>query len=66
MHENTSLFIDIGNSAVKWCTRDSEVFTHSVDIFSSKLLPEAELAWVSAVAHPNIVQAIKVQFTTVK
>ena len=62
----SSLFIDIGNSAVKWRTRDSEVFTQSVDIFSSKLLPEAELAWVSAVAHPNIVQAIKAQFTNVK
>ena len=62
----SSLFIDIGNSAVKWRTRDSEVFTQKVDIFSSKLLPEAELAWVSAVAHPNIVQAIKVQFTNVK
>ena len=62
----SSLFIDIGNSAVKWRTCDSEVFTQKVDIFSSKLLPEAELAWVSAVAHPNIVQAIKVQFTNVK
>ena len=62
----SSLFIDIGNSSVKWRTRDSEVFTQKVDIFSSKLLPEAELAWLSAVAHPNIVQAIKVQFTNVK
>jgi type III pantothenate kinase len=62
----SSLFIDIGNSAVKWRTRESEVFTLKVDIFSSKLLPKAELAWVSAVAHPNIVQAIKVQFTNVK
>ena len=62
----SSLFIDIGNSAVKWRTRDSEVFTQKVDIFSSKLLPEAELAWLSAVAHPNIVKAIKAQFTNVK
>ena len=62
----SSLFIDIGNSAVKWRTRESKVFTQKVDIFSSKLLPKAELAWVSAVAHPNIVQAIKVQFTNVK
>ncbi len=62
----SSLFIDIGNSAVKWRTPDSEVFTQKVDIFSSKLLPEAELAWVSAVAHPNILQAIKAQFTNVK
>jgi type III pantothenate kinase len=62
----SSLFVDIGNSAVKWRTCDSEVFTQGVDFFSSKLLPEAELAWVSAVAHPNILQAIKVQFTNVK
>jgi type III pantothenate kinase len=62
----SSLFIDIGNSAVKWRTPDSEVFTQKVDIFSSKLLPEAELAWVSAVAHPNILQAIKAQFSNVK
>ena len=62
----SSLFIDIGNSAVKWRTCDSEVFTEGVDLFSSKLLPEAESVWVSAVAHPNIVQAIKAQFTNVK
>ena len=62
----SSLFVDIGNSAVKWRTRDSEVFTEGVDLFSSKLLPEAESVWVSAVAHPNIVQAIKAQFTNVK
>ena len=62
----SSLFVDIGNSAVKWCTRDSEVFTEGVDLFSSKLLPETESVWVSAVSHPNIVQAIKVQFTNVK
>ena len=55
----SSLFIDIGNSAVKWRTCDSEVFTQGVDLFSLKLLPKADLVWVSAVAHPNIVQAIK-------
>jgi len=62
----SSLFIDIGNSAVKWRTYDSEVFTEGVDLFSLKLLPEAESVWVSAVAHPNIVQAIKTQFPNVK
>ncbi len=55
----SSLFIDIGNSAVKWRTCDSEVFTEGVDLFSSKLLPEAESVWISAVVHPNIVQYIK-------
>ena len=62
----SSLFIDIGNSAVKWRSHDSEVFTEGVDLFSSKLLPEAESVWLSAVAHPNIVQDIKAQFTNVK
>ena len=62
----SSLFIDIGNSAVKWRTCDSEVFTRGVDLFSLKLLPKADLVWVSAVAHPNIVQAIKTQFSNVK
>ena len=55
------LFADIGNSAVKWRTRDSEVFTQSVDLFSSKLLPKADLVWLSAVAHLNIVEEIKAE-----
>ena len=62
----SSLFIDIGNSAVKWRTCDSEVFTEGVDLFSSKLLPETETLWVSAVAHPDILQEIKTKFTDVK
>jgi type III pantothenate kinase len=62
----SSLFVDIGNSAVKWRTCDSEVFTQGVDLFSSKLLPETETVWVSAVAHPDILQKIKTKFTDVK
>ena len=62
----SSLFIDIGNSAVKWRTCDSEVFTEGVDLFSLELLPKADSVWVSAVAHLNIVQAIKTQFSNVK
>ena len=62
----SSLFIDIGNSAVKWRTCDSEVFTQGVDLFSLKLLPKANSVWLSTVAHPNIVQAIKAQFSNVK
>ncbi|MDC0483734.1 type III pantothenate kinase [Candidatus Thioglobus sp.] len=62
----SSLFIDIGNSAVKWRTCDSEVFTQGVGLFSLKLLPNANSVWLSAVAHPNIVQAIKTQFSNVK
>ena len=59
------LFVDIGNSAVKWRSQDSEVFTKSVDQFSSKLLPKADSVWLSAVAHLNIVEEIKAGFTSV-
>ena len=62
----SSLFIDIGNSAIKWRTCDSEVFTQEVDLFSLKLLPKANSVWLSTVAHPNIVQGIKTQFSNVK
>ena len=62
----SSLFVDIGNSAVKWRSHDPEVYTKGADLFSSKLLPEAESVWLSAVAHPNIVQDIRAQFTNVK
>ena len=61
----SSLFIDIGNSAVKWRTCDSEVFTEGVDLFSLKLLPKADLVWVSAVAHLNIIEEIKAEFNFV-
>ena len=61
----SSLFIDIGNSAVKWRTCDSEVFTQGVDFFSLKLLPKADLVWVSAVAHLSIIEEIKANFGSV-
>ena len=61
----SDLFVDIGNSAVKWCSHDSEIFIQGVDLFSSKLLPKAESVWVSAVAHLNIVEEIKTKFTSV-
>ena len=61
----SSLFIDIGNSAVKWRTCDSEVFTEGVDLFSLKLLPKADLVWVSAVAHLSIIEEIKSNFGSV-
>jgi len=59
------LFIDIGNSAVKWHSNGSEVFTQGVDQFSAKLLPKAESVWVSAVAHLHVVEEIKAEFTSV-
>ena len=34
----SNLFVDIGHSAVKWRTLDSEVFSQSVDKFSEKSL----------------------------
>ena len=58
-------YIDIGNSAVKWSSHDSEVFTESTDLFLSKLLPKADLVWVSAVAHLNIIEEIKAEFNFV-
>ncbi|MDC3391545.1 type III pantothenate kinase [Candidatus Thioglobus sp.] len=61
----SSLFVDIGNSAVKWRTCDSVVFTQGVDLFSSKLLPKADLVWVSAVAHLSIIEEIKDTFNSV-
>ena len=61
----SSLFIDIGNSAVKWRLHDSEVFTEGVDLFSLRLLPKADSVWVSAVAHLNVIEEIKAEFTSV-
>ena len=61
----SSLFVDIGNSAVKWRSHGSEVFTKEIDQFSSELLPKADTVWISAVAHLNIVEEIKAEFTTV-
>jgi len=59
------LFVDIGNSAVKWRSHGSEVFTKEIDQFSSKLLPKADSVWLSAVAHLNIVEEIRAGFTSV-
>ena len=62
----SNLFIDIGNSAVKWRTLDSEVFSQSVEKFSEKSLPSSQSIWLSAVAHPQIVEAINMKFSDVK
>ena len=62
----SNIFIDIGNSAVKWRTHETEVFSQNIDTFSLKLLPKAETVWVSAVAHTNILEAIKTEYTNVK
>jgi len=62
----SSLFVDIGHSAVKWRTLDSEVFLKSVDKFSEKSLPDSQSVWLSAVAHPKIVEAINMKFSDVE
>ena len=62
----SNLFIEIGNSSVKWRTHETEVFSQNIETFSLKLLPEADTVWVSAVAHTNILEAIKTEYTNVK
>ena len=62
----SNLFVDIGHSAVKWRTLDSEVFSQSVDKFSEKSLPDSQSVWLSAVAHPQIVEAIITKFSNVE
>ena len=58
----SKIFIDIGNSAVKWRTKESNVYFESVDKFVSNSLHQADSAWVSAVANLNIVDDIKILF----
>jgi len=62
----SNLYVDIGHSAVKWRTHDSEVFSQSIDKFSEKSLPDTQSIWLSAVAHPEIVKAIEMEFTDVE
>ncbi len=61
----SNLFVDIGHSAVKWRTLDSEVLSMSIDKFSAKSLPDNQSVWLSAVAHPEIVKAIEIEFSDV-
>jgi len=62
----SNLYVDIGHSAVKWRTHDSEVFSQSVEKFSEKSLPDNQSVWLSAVAHPQIVEAINMKFLNVE
>ena len=61
----SNIFVDIGNSAVKWRTHETEVFSQNIGTFSLKSLPKADTVWVSAVAHTNIFEAIKTEYTNV-
>jgi type III pantothenate kinase len=58
----SNIYIDIGNSAVKWRTLDSDVYSNYVDEFLTSTLPQADSAWVSAVANLDIVEDIKSLF----
>ena len=62
----SNLFVDIGHSAVKWRTLDSEVFSQGVEKFSEKSLPDSQSVWLSAVAHPHIVETINMKFSDVE
>ncbi|MDA8755332.1 type III pantothenate kinase [Candidatus Pseudothioglobus singularis] len=58
----SSLYIDIGNSAIKWRTRDSKVFSEDIENFSITALNKSNTVWLSAVAHSDIVQEISAHF----
>jgi len=55
----SNIYIDIGNSTVKWRTLESDVYSKYVDEFLTSTLPQADSAWVSAVANLDIVDDIK-------
>ena len=58
----SNLYIDIGNSAIKWRTSDSKVFSEDIENFSITALNPSNVAWLSAVAHSEIVQEISNHF----
>jgi len=58
----SNIYIDIGNSAVKWRTLESDVYSKNVDEFLTSILPQADSAWVSAVANLDIVEDLKSVF----
>ena len=61
----SNLYIDIGNSAIKWRTSDSKVFSEDIENFSITALNQSSTAWLSAVAHSDIVQDITTHFETI-
>lgn len=62
MAQSSSLFVDIGHSAIKWRMADSAVVTQSIESFSPDSLPGCSVVWLSHVAHHEIVEAIKQKF----
>ena len=61
----SNLYIDIGNSAIKWRTSDSKVFSEDIENFSITALNQSNAVWLSAVAHSGIVQEISTHFETI-
>ena len=61
----SKIFVDIGNSAIKWRTTESNVSSKRVDKFLLNALPQANTAWVSAVANSHIVEELEAHFDTV-
>ena len=61
----SKIFIDIGNSAIKWRTTESSVYSKDVGEFLLNTLPQADSAWVSAVANLQIVLDLEAYFDEV-
>ena len=61
----SNIFLDIGNYAIKWRTLESDVNSKNVDEFLLNILPQADTAWVSAVANFHIVDDLKTHFDRV-
>ena len=61
----SNIFLDIGNSAIKWRTKESNVYSKNVNEFSLTTLPQADTAWVSAVANLHIVDDLGTHFDRV-
>ena len=61
----SNIFIDIGNSAIKWRIPYSEVYSENLDNFLSNNLPQADKAWVSVVAYDHIIEDLKAHFNEV-
>ena len=58
----SKIFLDIGNSAIKWRTTESNVYSKDVGEFLLKTLPQADSAWVSAVANLHIIDDLEAYF----
>ena len=61
----SNIFIDIGNSAIKWRIPYSKVYSENLDNFLSNKLPQADKAWVSVVAYDHIIEDLKAHFNEV-